>query len=115
MASVLSFTGRTLSEDWQCLARGSDSTRFVSATRGLQVAESVQHAPDGRRWQQVSVWLVYRVPTWEELTLVKEAFIGKEQTAFHVLASTVNTAHPYLLHLWCCLDGEVLPTLVRGT
>jgi hypothetical protein len=66
---------------------------------------------DGKRWMHVSCSTPSRLPTWDELRLVKDTFIGRDRVALQVLpraAEHVNI-HPYVLHLWSCLDGDVTP------
>lgn len=71
---------------------------------------------DGRRWMHVSCSRRNRLPSWEELRMVKDAFIGRERRAIQVLppdSEYVNT-HSFVLHLWSCLDVEVLPDFRRS-
>lgn len=66
---------------------------------------------DGKRWLHVSCSRRNRLPSWEELRLVKDTFIGKDRKAISVLpceGEYVND-HPFVLHLFSCLDGDGLP------
>lgn len=79
--------------------------------RGLYVIVSGCVEGDGRRWIHVSCSRSDRLPSWSDLRKVKDAFIGRERKAIQVLppASEYVNFHPYVLHLWCCLDGDGLP------
>lgn len=56
----------------------------------------------GEGWDHVSVSLVNRCPTWEEMEHVKRTFFRDNETAFqlHVPPSDHINNHPYVLHLW---------------
>lgn len=43
----------------------------------------------------------------------KDLFMGAERVAVqvHPRAAEYFNAHPFCLHLWSCLDAEVLPDL----
>jgi hypothetical protein len=77
----------------------------------LKVLCSKGRERDGRRWLHVSVSHPARLPRWTELREVKDLFVGLEAVALQVLprASEYVNVHPYVLHLWSCLDGEVVP------
>jgi len=77
----------------------------------LQVMCSARVEADGKRWLHVSCARPKRLPTWNDLTVVRDTFIGKDRKAIQVLAPAdehVNI-HPYVLHLWSCLDEDPLP------
>jgi hypothetical protein len=78
------------------------------------VSESIER--DGRVWLHVSMSRPTRLPTWSDMRRVKDAFIGKERKAIQVFPpdSEYVNQHPYCLHLFCCLDGDVLPDFRRG-
>lgn len=80
-------------------------------TNALRVLCSARVERDGKRWMHVSCSTPTRLPTWDELRLVKDTFIGRDRLALQLLprqAEYVND-HPYTLHLWSCLDGDVTP------
>jgi hypothetical protein len=79
------------------------------------VSESVES--DDRIWLHVSVSRPNRLPTWADLRRVKDAFIGKDRKAIQVLPaqSEYVNIHPYVLHLFACLEGDPLPDFRRGT
>lgn len=80
-------------------------------TDGMSVIAEVRDERDGKLWLHVSCARGDRLPSWEDLKAVKNPFIGKNATALQVLppeAKYVNV-HPHCLHLWTCLDGEVVP------
>lgn len=77
----------------------------------LRVLCAARVEADGKRWMHVSCSRPNRLPSWEELKLVKDTFIGRERKAIQVLppeAEHVNI-HPYALHLFSCLDDDPLP------
>lgn len=72
---------------------------------------------DNKRWIHVSVSRKSRLPSWDDLKIVKNLFIGLEEKALQVLPahSEYFNLHPYCLHLWHCLDGDPIPDFRLGT
>jgi len=72
---------------------------------------------DDKRWLHVSVSRKNQdIPSWACMSEVKDVFIGPERTALQVMppqAKHVNI-HQGCLHLWCCLDGDVVPDFTAG-
>jgi hypothetical protein len=71
---------------------------------------------DGKRWLHVSCAHGNRLPSWDDLKLVKETFIGRDRKAVQVFPSQEEyvNVNPYCLHLWHCLDGDGLPDFTSG-
>jgi hypothetical protein len=79
--------------------------------KSLYVICSARAEADGKRWAHVSCSYRNKLPSWEEMRLVKDTFIGRDKKAIIVLppeAEHVNI-HPYVMHLWHCLDEDPLP------
>lgn len=59
-------------------------------------------AANGEGWDHVSVSLAHRIPTWEEMSLIKRIFFKNDETAMqlHVPIKKHINVHPYVLHLW---------------
>jgi hypothetical protein len=77
----------------------------------LTVVVSGSTEKDGRRWLHVSASRPSKLPNWEDMREVKNTFIGRDRKAIQVLppqAEYVND-HPYVLHLWACVDDDGLP------
>lgn len=106
-----------LPPDWTLRQAAVDGCLWDNPRRGIRVIASVATEQDGKRWLHVSVSRRDRcLPTWDHLRLVKDLFVGTTRTALQVLppaAEHVNLAE--VLHLWCCLDGEVVPDFTRGS
>lgn len=82
---------------------------------GLRVVVSCDDELDGKFWLHVSVSRADRLPSWGDLTEVKDAFIGRDKLAVQVLprkADYVN-CHEFCLHLFHCLDGDPCPDFRR--
>lgn len=76
-------------------------------------------ASDGGGWDHVSVSLIDRCPTWDEMCFVKDFFFEPEETVvqYHPKASEYVNCHPYCLHLWRPNDGREIitpPTIYVG-
>ena len=66
---------------------------------------------DGKTWLHVSMSRQLRLPSYQDMTTVKNIFIGKTRQALQIFAREdrhVNI-HPYCLHLWCAVEGDSLP------
>jgi hypothetical protein len=69
-----------------------------------------------QRWLHVSCARRNQLPLWADLRAVKDLFIGRDKQALQVLPSEdkyVNI-HPFCLHLWHCLDGDVVPDMRKN-
>jgi hypothetical protein len=96
---------------WHVIDENANGRRFVHPKTKMIVIATASQEADGKRWLHVSCSFRNRLPNWAELRMVKDAFIGKERTALQILppeAEHVNI-HPFCLHLWSCLDGDVTP------
>jgi hypothetical protein len=82
----------------------------------LTVLISGQVESDGKRWLHVSCARSNRLPSWEDLKLVKETFIGKDKKAIQILPSESEyvNCNPYCLHLWHCVGEDGLPDFTVG-
>jgi hypothetical protein len=87
---------------------------FERTPDGLRVLESIEKH-DGQKWYHVSASYHHRLPSWEDMREVKEAFCGKEREAYIVLPPEERyiNDHKFVLHLWCAIDGPVLPDFRR--
>jgi hypothetical protein len=95
--------------NWTISHHPTLSARKIADT--LMVVWSARKEADGRRWVHVSLSRPSRLPSWEDVRKVKDAFIGRERKALQILppqAEYVNI-HNHVLHLWHCLDGDGLP------
>lgn len=90
---------------------------FKSSSRKLAVIVSGQTEQDGKRWIHVSVSHRARLPSWEELVLVRDQLLGQEARCLHLVskASQHVNIHPYCMHLWYCVDGDGLPDFTWGS
>lgn len=83
------------------------------------VSQAIEN--DGKKWLHASVSRVDgMLPTYDNLMSLKKHCIGEHQTALQVFPPKnkhVNIAGKLgveVLHLWCCLDGDVTPDFTRG-
>lgn len=102
---------------WTLLGRREDGAAYRNDLVGLQVIISAESHDDGRRWLHLSVSNPTRLPKWRELVEVKELFLGLERYAYQVVPprSRYVNIHPFVLHLFSCLDGEPLPDFTQGS
>lgn len=72
---------------------------------------------DAKSWLHVSVASPNRMPDYNVMKFVKAVFMPKLLDAYEVHAKKSNhvNIHENCRHLWCCLDGDVLPDFTQGT
>jgi hypothetical protein len=60
-------------------------------------------------WEHVSVSLAHRTPNWTEMSWIKDLFWDDDEAVlqFHPPKREYVNLHPYCLHLWRPLDGDV--------
>lgn len=93
-----------------------DGSKWHRRRDRLTVIRSWSSELDGRSWLHVSMSHPDRLPSYKTVRDVKRVFVGDDQTALQVfppVSQHVNQ-HPFCLHLWCCLDGDVTPDFTRG-
>ena len=91
--------------------RRSDGVLWQHHILKLTVIASVMYESDGKLWLHVSLVNHKRMPSYEEIKLVKEKFIGKDKYAVMIFPPEdkfVNL-NQHCLHLWHCIDGHPLP------
>lgn len=112
--SIEPFLPKVLPAGWALADRAMDGAAYRG--QGMVVLVSGAFEADGKRWLHVSFSRAHKLPSYEDQALIKAIFIGPEQYAYAVLppASRHVNQHKYCLHLWCCLDGPVLPDFTRG-
>ncbi|HBE17065.1 MAG TPA: hypothetical protein DDW51_05500 [Cyanobacteria bacterium UBA11367] len=110
------FIPRFLPPGWKKLQISNLSPVAFSGPKALKVLMSVSVEEDNELWIHVSLSHRNRLPTYEEMKVVKSIFIGNEQDAIQIfprLSNHVNI-HPYCLHLWSCLNPNKFPDFTRG-
>lgn len=111
---------RVLSSQWRRIEVREDGASYMYQRPGvghpLSVIVSGAVELDGKRWLHVSCAYASRLPSWEDLRMVKDLFIGPDRAAYQVLPPTAKhvNIHSYCLHLWSCVDGDPLPDFTQG-
>lgn len=103
--------------EWRMVEAREDGAAFVHRAKTLFVICSVGVEADGRRWRHVSMSYRNRLPSYEDLKLVKDAFIGADRWAVQVFpkASEHVNIMPFCLHLWSCEEQGILPDFTQGS
>lgn len=92
---------RVLPASWRRMEDRRDGV-FFKHSHGLVVIVSAQVEEDGLAWLHVSLSRRRRDPSYEDVRIVKDLFVGRDRTAVQVFPSAdrhVNI-HPHCLHLW---------------
>jgi len=101
---------------WEVLEKRRDGFACIERGLGLTVIVSVAQEADNRAWLHVSCSRPDRLPSYDDLCLVKAEFVGADRKAIQVFpaqAEHVNI-HLYCLHLFSCLDEDPLPDFTGG-
>lgn len=75
---------------------------FRNTLSGMAVITSEDTMEDGKKYLHVSCSFADHLPTWDDLKMVKETFIGDDRVAYQVFPRKeeyVNVMQ-YCLHLW---------------
>jgi hypothetical protein len=66
-------------------------------------------ASSGMDWDHISVSRKNRCPNWPEMEFAKHLFFKDDETAMqlHVPPSDHINVHPFCLHIWRPLNGEI--------
>ena len=102
-----SFKPDPLPRSWRILQDGLDGCAYGHAN-GLMVILSGNRESDGRRWLHVSCSHRRHLPSWEEMRMAKDLFIGPDRYAAQIFPPSARhvNLHPYCLHLFACVDGD---------
>jgi hypothetical protein len=76
----------------------------------LRVMAGLERHGD-RRWIHISASRRERLPSWDDLKLVKRVLAGPERQAIQVIPreSEYVNIHPNCLHLFVCIDEDPVP------
>lgn len=93
---------------WSSVPSDGNNSAFLIPMRGGYKLRVI--ASDGDGWEHVSVSLADRCPTWDEMCRVKRLFWDAEDTVvqYHPPESEYVNLHPFCLHLWRPVAGEIL-------
>jgi hypothetical protein len=101
---------------WRVLPPTHPAMRAFYRKDGLYVIVSGWEESDGQRWLHLSASRKSKVPSYEDLCALKRSFFGAEAMAYQLFppqSEHVND-HPFVLHLWACLDGRPTPDFRKG-
>jgi hypothetical protein len=88
---------------------GADYGAFVFSHQGENLRCIVSSGKSGLKemgkkwaWDHISVSLINRCPTWEEMSFIKDIFFTGDETVMqlHVPTNEHINFHPHTLHLW---------------
>lgn len=88
--------------------------RVYTHVSGLKViAELESHDSDW--WLHVSCSHAERIPRWDDVRLVKDTFVGRDNKAVMILPpeSEYVNDHPHVLHMYYCVSRDPLPDFRR--
>lgn len=109
-------TGKGPPPGWVIEQERLDGARWINPKRQMVVIGSIAIEEDGKKWLHMSMSHRKRVPTYDELMYLKRHWIGDDRKAIMVLPEKDKhiNIHPFVLHLWCCVDGDAIPDFTHG-
>lgn len=102
---------------WNEIQKRIDGSAWENKSLGLFVIESTHREQDGKLWLHVSLSRKSKLPSYDDIKIVKSVFIGDNNEAIQVFPKQENhvNIHPNCLHLWHCLEGSPLPDFTNGS
>lgn len=93
-------------EEWVEITQGTSRAWVFN---GLLVMATAAIMQDGREWLHVSLSRKSRIPSYDDLQLVKREFIGNDKKAIMVFPEQENyvNIHPNCLHLWYSAENPI--------
>ncbi|MGC4052889.1 MAG: hypothetical protein QM757_26475 [Paludibaculum sp.] len=110
------FMPKVLPVEWRLIPQNPiDNTLAYLRRDGLRVILSAAVERDGKPWLHVSFSRMDRIPSYEDMTDVKDAFVGRDRKALQVLvpADQHVNINGNVLHLWAPLEHDPLPDFRR--
>lgn len=93
--------------------KGEDGRAFRSPSLGLTVIVSGAVEADGKPWVHLSLARKSRIPSYDDMSLVRRLFLGEDVKSIQVFPKKEQyvNLNPYVLHLFVCLalEGDGLP------
>ena len=116
MMLPIPLTGQKPPPGWVLDEQREDGARWINRKRQMIVIGSIAEEQDGKRWLHLSMSHRNRVPTYDELVYLKRHWAGDDRKAIMVLPARSEhvNIHPYVLHLFVCLDADPLPDFTHG-
>jgi hypothetical protein len=98
---------------------GRDGEHWVGVHNGTEasVIWSIAREDDSHLWLHASLVLRGRLPGYESLCWLRDAFVGPDRIAYQVFAPADEhiNIHAGALHLWAPLEHRPTPDFTRGT
>lgn len=106
---------KILPATWRVATEAGDGRAYVNSW-GMSVIAAFSIELDGKVWMHFSIAHKKRIPTWDELRDAKFMFMG-DLKAIQILPARAEYVNIYghVLHLFACIDGDVLPDFTHGT
>lgn len=113
-AKTKTLMGYDLPQSWECMGSFGPDGFAYSGPGGIRVIET-RGEHEGHTWLHVSLSYRLRLPTYGDMIEVKRIFVGDEREAYQIFPRRERhvSIHDYCLHLWCCLDAQLLPDFGR--
>jgi hypothetical protein len=115
-ALTIKYAPMSLPKEWRLieLPQGHplEGLRIYSRKGGLQVLFSADNMEgDGKTWLHVSLSRETKLPSYEDMCIVKSLFVGDERVAIQILPTRKDwiNINPTVLHLWSAIEGINIP------
>jgi len=94
--------GRDIRKDSRILIKAQGDDGISAIMKNEKNEEMRIIASWGGGWDHVSASYYNRVPTWDEMCILKDVFFEKEECAMqlHPPESNYKNHMPYCLHIW---------------
>jgi hypothetical protein len=113
---IAAYLPQVLPPGWKCSRIAEDGAMYFNVHSEQSLILSGDTEQDGKRWIHLSTAFPTRQPTWDELVQLKEWILGRETKAIQIIPPRTQHVfiHPYIMHLFSCVDEDRLPDFTRG-
>jgi hypothetical protein len=104
--------GHELPNSFMLVDRFGPSGWIYRYKSGMKIIETTSPVPDSdQEWHHLSMSYPTKLPTYDEMKLMKAIFVGDAYTSMQFFPSKSRhvNIHDYCLHLWTPLDYDVTP------
>jgi len=110
---------RRIPSNWRAIDITSYSEEMFAFVRSdsFKILLSIewQNTDPETKWLHVSMSFEAKLPTYQDMKIVKSVFIGEDRTAFQIfppIDQHINM-HENTLHLFSCLTKDIFPDFRR--
>lgn len=105
--TIISFIPASLAKRWKPIKTITTAiAAFADSKTNMTVVSSLETKEEGETYIHLEVFHNFRRPDWNEVMTAKNAFIGKDKSAFIILDDNKKNAFDdYSIHVWSRVEN----------